>query len=194
MERMKKCYTCKKYVVADRFQKNKRKVDGLEYQCKNCSSTRQKSMYQKHKSDVLKRCKSRYWHDPEKKLFMSRRWYLNNRERHKQLRTAWIEARPGYSAIRSGRRRARVKGNGGNFSLAEWLEIVSKYNCCVCCRATNKRLEADHIIPIVKGGPHSADNIQPLCRSCNRKKYIKVIDYRYAHRTTKIWVLSALYL
>ncbi len=40
---------------------------------------------------------------------------------------------------------------------------------CVWCEST-ERLEIDHKIPISRGGTGDRDNLQVLCRSCNRKK------------------------
>jgi hypothetical protein len=40
---------------------------------------------------------------------------------------------------------------------------------CGYCGSTDN-LEVDHIIPLSKGGSHSEDNFQTLCRPCNRKK------------------------
>jgi hypothetical protein len=40
---------------------------------------------------------------------------------------------------------------------------------CECCGAT-ENLEIDHIIPVSKGGKSVLENLQVLCRRCNRKK------------------------
>jgi hypothetical protein len=48
---------------------------------------------------------------------------------------------------------------------------------CLCC-GSEKNISLDHIIPIKKGGKNTLDNLQPLCKSCNSKKGIKIIDYR----------------
>lgn len=54
-------------------------------------------------------------------------------------------------------------------------EIVRKrilkkndYKCIQC--SSVKNLEIDHIIPLSRGGRHDEDNMQTLCRPCNRKK------------------------
>ena len=44
---------------------------------------------------------------------------------------------------------------------------------CVDC-SSQKDLEFDHIIPYSKGGADSAQNLQILCRPCNRKKSNKI--------------------
>lgn len=75
----------------------------------------------------------------------------------------------------------RKRGADGSFSLEEWEELKKKYNyMCLCCKSTEPdiKLEADHIIPISMGGSNRIENIQPLCRSCNARKWAKYIDYR----------------
>lgn len=43
------------------------------------------------------------------------------------------------------------------------------WRCCECGKAG--RLEADHIIPLSKGGaPYAPGNLQTLCRSCHIEK------------------------
>lgn len=40
---------------------------------------------------------------------------------------------------------------------------------CVYCGA-ERPIEIDHIVPYVRGGPSTVENLQPLCRPCNRRK------------------------
>lgn len=45
------------------------------------------------------------------------------------------------------------------------------YRCCHCGRTeTSVYLEIDHIQPISKGGKSTYDNLQTLCRRCNKEK------------------------
>lgn len=44
---------------------------------------------------------------------------------------------------------------------------------CIQCGAT-QYLEFDHIIPLARGGAHSVNNIQLLCRECNGKKSSRI--------------------
>ena len=41
-------------------------------------------------------------------------------------------------------------------------------------------LEADHVVPLTRGGSDDISNIQPLYGSCNRKKFVDIVDYRVA--------------
>lgn len=42
--------------------------------------------------------------------------------------------------------------------------------CRICGRYSTTDLEIDHIIPIAKGGKTTFDNLQTLCRDCNKRK------------------------
>jgi len=44
---------------------------------------------------------------------------------------------------------------------------------CAYCGSTEK-LEIDHIIPLARGGTNDSDNLQVLCRSCNRRKGVRI--------------------
>lgn len=43
------------------------------------------------------------------------------------------------------------------------------YRCCRCGKKTDN-LEIDHIVPISKGGKTHPDNLQTLCKKCNKEK------------------------
>jgi len=51
-----------------------------------------------------------------------------------------------------------------------------KYRCRMCGRTERQDyLEIDHIIPIAKGGKSTYDNLQTLCRRCNKNKGDKLL-------------------
>lgn len=57
-----------------------------------------------------------------------------------------------------------------NFSNENWLHALKFFNFkCAYCGASG-RIEMEHIIPTVKGGGYTPDNIIPACSSCNSKK------------------------
>lgn len=63
-------------------------------------------------------------------------------------------------------------------TLSLRYDILARDNfrCCVCGRSSDSgvELEVDHIVPISKGGETTYENLQTLCRDCNRGKGAKL--------------------
>ncbi|WP_227751056.1 HNH endonuclease signature motif containing protein [Microbacterium sp. R1] len=51
---------------------------------------------------------------------------------------------------------------------------------CAYCGVVAVALTMDHVVPIVRGGTHSAGNIVPACMSCNVHKQGRFItEWKY---------------
>ncbi|HEW97085.1 MAG: hypothetical protein DRR16_23190 [Candidatus Parabeggiatoa sp. nov. 3] len=49
------------------------------------------------------------------------------------------------------------------------------YQCVACGRkAAQVELEIDHIVPVSKGGTNDLNNLQTLCKECNRGKAARI--------------------
>lgn len=102
-----------------------------------------------------------------------------NGERHPNWKGG-ISFQHGYHCKYSKDYLARKRNADGSFTLQEWKDVKNQYkHRCLCCGKFEPYivLTADHIIPLSKGGRNSIENIQPLCRSCNSKKYTNTISY-----------------
>jgi len=104
---------------------------------------------------------------------------LYSQERYQELKAvyqangrAWRKANPDRIRAIQNNRRARVR-NGGTFTVGEWRELVLAFDgrCRYCGHAG--RLQADHRIPVSRGGMNTIDNIVPACGPCNSRKGAK---------------------
>ena len=109
-----------------------------------------------------------YERNREEVIARSREWADNNAEKVKQ-----------FKANNRRTRRAAKHASYGNFTAREFEELCESYgNKCLRCDYMGVVLEADHVVPLTRGGSDDIDNIQPLCGTCNRSKFVKIIDYR----------------
>ena len=77
------------------------------------------------------------------------------------------------------KRKHQIKATDCTLTRTEWMEIKDHFgHRCAYCNRTMERLEMDHVIPLSKGGVHTASNIVPACRKCNARKGAKILNER----------------
>lgn len=149
-----------------------------------------KRLWRLNNPDKMRECR-RIWQksNPEKSRDACNKFYASNSEEQTERSKRWQKDNPELASATRHRRRARLLGNGGSFTAAEFIELKRRFgNQCLCCHRTESHLlelgltlTPDHVIPLVRGGTNDIENIQPLCHGkggCNNHKHAKYIDYR----------------
>ena len=183
----------------DAFPKNKTMADGLHYYCRQClkddyaarrtliRSRAKRDYYANHAK--VRAQKQRRYHETNQKESI-RLWRAANKERaratakrsranRREHETArgrkWRRANPERRRLYNAQRRAKKNGANGTHTLADWRGTLARFSHkCVYCGSDNQ-LTQDHIVPLSKGGTHTADNIVPACQRCNSSKGDKMI-------------------
>ena len=115
---------------------------------------------------------------PEKNRESQRLYRERYPEKDRAKSSLYSKSHPESNRVRHNRRRTRLAGNGGDFTVTEWKELCRTYLYrCLCC-GKKKPLTADHVIPVILGGSSNIDNIQPLCQPCNSHKHTGTTDFR----------------
>jgi 5-methylcytosine-specific restriction endonuclease McrA len=179
---------CKNGHIAPRFTSNGGCSECLkkwcgEYHAKHKDKENQRCREYAKKDPVKNRKRSSEWAkiNPEKSREMRKRAYWLKPEFMRKQSSRWAKDNPDKTKVYGVNRRARLTKAGGSLSGEEWESIKEKYGRrCLCCGKSEAEvgLTIDHVIPLFMGGIGSKENIQPLCKSCNCKKMLKVIDYR----------------
>lgn len=139
---------------------------------------------EEHKLEILKSCEEKLIKETEKRnkrLKAQREYYLRNKEKIKKYKKEYKEKYNEKYNLYQKSRSNKKRGNGGSFTVNEWLKLKEMFNfTCLCCNKKEPeiKLTADHIIPVSKGGKSFIENIQPLCISCNSKKSTSIINYK----------------
>jgi len=149
--------------------------------CKDCYNKRHRGYRAKDVEKARQYGRDRYHKDPDKANAMTRKWQSEHPETVKATFKERYSRNPDKILAKNRNRDAKIRGNVGGVTEREWKEVKDRHeNKCLCCGASEVNLTMDHVVPLKLGGLHSADNIQPLCLSCNCSKGAKIADYRIA--------------
>ncbi len=192
------CSTCKKEKCVSEFGIFSRRG---RVECRSSCAVclREIDKTRRTKEQIREKNKKYYEANKEKENQRTLKWYKNHPERARELTKGFRSRHPDKDKFWQKRyyennkpkfrayfhvRRSRIKGNGGVIATDEWKALCEKYgNRCINpnCSDPSKPVTLDHVVPIFLGGLNVIENSQPLCRSCNSRKGIKIIDYRELH-------------
>lgn len=173
------CMACRTWQPLDCFHVASHKIGGIDNSCKDCKAIRNAD-YRRENADTLRRASALYYAN-NKALHSAKykEWRKHNKAYTQTYMRRWVNNNRDKIRANCARRRARVLGNGGSYTAAQWQAMVQWFGgICLCCGSTGP-LAADHVIPVSKGGTSWISNIQPLCKSCNSsKQHRHSTDYR----------------
>ncbi len=183
--RMGKCKACVKSSV--RENRRSRKQQCAEYERSRANLPHRvearRKCQEEHKERIVEYKRAWTRANGARTITYKRAYYEQKREEVIARSTEWAGNNPQkvkqFKANNGRKRRAAKHASRGNFTAKQFEELCERYgNKCLSCGATGVVLEADHVIPLTKGGSDAIDNIQPLCGACNRSKFVKSTDYR----------------
>lgn len=151
----------------------------------------QRAKEQRQRDPLANRLAQKKWRDanPEKMQAARVAWALANPEKAKAIQ---VRAAKKNGRSLSARRRARIARGGGTHSPDDVARILSAQNfvCVYCPASLHDGYEVDHKHPISRGGSNNPDNLQCLCRPCNRRKWARTHEEHaatlLAERTTEV--------
>ena len=113
---------------------------------------------------------------PEDHRAEGRAYYARHRERIGAAIAEYHRTHPEVVKAKGHAYRARKRASPGSFTHDEWLGLVAAYQGrCAYCRK-RRVLEAEHRIPLSRGGTNFISNILPACHPCNAEKHRRTED------------------
>lgn len=129
----------------------------------------------KHEARLRARRKELHAANREEQNRKSRAWYYANRDRALETALRWKERNPERARVLVEATRVKRLAAFSSLTTHEWREIWLRFGGrCAYCDAPATELE--HVVPLARGGDHTAENVVPACKPCNRSKSAKWLD------------------
>jgi hypothetical protein len=158
------------------------------WKCRPSSAPEERA---KHNVDIVKaEARKGRWakNNPDKNYASLKKWRANNPEKARQLNKNWEDANPdkkkskviNSSINRRGREKAVFSEKINSIEIYE----RDRWVCHICKSPIDRYAKSphplspslDHVIPLSRGGHHSALNIKSSHLRCNLKKHTSIIS------------------
>jgi hypothetical protein len=147
------CKKCLEHKTQREFTKDKSRKSGYHPYCRICQNKT------KNNSKALERATT---------------WNRNNPEKRSKINKKWHDKNPDKNRIYKSERRSRSKKLSDGTITARNLRLLPKEICGICNKpldwSDKSKIHLDHIIPLIKGGLNSINNVQWAHAKCNLSK------------------------
>jgi 5-methylcytosine-specific restriction endonuclease McrA len=182
VEGIKTCTRCHATKHVSCFGRDCKNNDGLDYWCSDCEKYYHKQWRDANRDSLRRKSKVTY----RKHISKIKEYQADHREKNRELRRLqnrmYHKMNP--DKHREGvMRRNAIKRNTTAVPVSYEQIWTRDQGICYLCNQSVDRKDChfDHIIPLAKGGTHTADNIAVTHALCNQRKSDRVIDIRPAH-------------
>lgn len=136
---------------------------------------RNRRYMERHGDRVRAKRRAKYYENHDSNLSYQRQYYADNKERFRELARQWNRKNKHKRKAIDHRRRVG-NGSGRMFNASDVETILSEQGgrCGYCLADLTEYFEADHFIPLAKGGGNEPENIVLTCFHCNRSKGAKM--------------------
>jgi 5-methylcytosine-specific restriction endonuclease McrA len=170
---MKQCSKCGEHKPLGEYHRDKHSKDGYVQRCKACVKIKTKEWLLINAERDRQNQRKKYALNPEKYKAKSKKWNENNKERKAANDKLYQTNNPHVYRATKQRRKIRKAQNGKyQISAKEWAKLYA--SPCIYCGST-ENTQADHVIPIARGGVHGIGNLVPACKHCNASKRQRTI-------------------
>lgn len=180
------CPKCQMYLPNKLFNKWSYGKNGLAVYCKTCDNKRKHDLWLKRKHDATfvannnARSREHYYAVREERLQQIKKYAETHREYYRRYSKNWrrnhAEKVHYYQIIHKKHASHEFLLKDG-ITLQQLMTIVKHWNhhCAYCGLAIEGKYKVDYIMPIIRGGKHSADNILIICHICGKEKSNKTV-------------------
>lgn len=107
----------------------------------------------------------------------AREWALANPESRRAIVRRYAKAHPEQERMKQSRRRARMRGLPNEHVTVAQLIERDGLGCYLCGRDVDRNeLHVDHVVPVVRDGPHIASNLRITHGRCNCIKGSRLVS------------------
>lgn len=184
------CKSCRKAIAQANFLKNRERILAKNKKWKDANPDKVAAQVKRWNKEHPERCKERQAQfkkkNPHKNAEYMRRWRENNREQYRELDMAYRNnnrervrelaakaraADPMRFRAYQHNRRVLIRAGGTFTSEDIAAQYARQSGCCAWCSCDLDGVyQIDHVIPVVRGGSNTPDNLVCACALCNRRK------------------------